>query len=75
MIQRRLSMRSVHEVLRLRHELGGILRDIGGAVGISPSTVSTSLRRAEAAGIGVRLRPESPFDFVGIHRVTAIVDV
>ena len=44
-------MRSVHEVLRLRHKLGRSLRDIAAAVGISLSTVSTYLRRAEAAGI------------------------
>ena len=44
-------MRSVHEVLRLRHELRRSMRDIAAAVGISLSTVSTYLRRAEAAGI------------------------
>ena len=44
-------MRSVHEVLRLRHKLGRSLRDIAAAVGTSLSAVSTHLRRAEAAGI------------------------
>ena len=46
MAQRRLSVRSVHEVLRLRQRLVRSLRDIAGAVGISLSTVSTYLRRA-----------------------------
>ena len=51
-------MRSVHEVLRLRHELGRSLRDIAAAVGISLSPVSTYLRRAEAAGISWPLPEE-----------------
>lgn len=38
-------MRSVHEVLRLRHKLGRSLREIAAVVGISLSTVSTDLRR------------------------------
>ena len=58
MAQRRLSMRSVHEVLRLRHKLGRSLRDIAAAVGIPLSTVSTYLRRAEAAGISWPLPEE-----------------
>ena len=58
MAQRRLSMRSVHEVLRLRYELKCSLREIAVAVGISLSTVSGYLRRAEAAGISWPLPEE-----------------
>ena len=35
MAQRRLSVRSVHEVMRLRYTLGRSLREIAAAVGIS----------------------------------------
>lgn len=37
-------MRSVHEVLRLRHKLGRSLPEIAAVVGMSLSTVSTDLR-------------------------------
>ena len=51
MAQERLSVRSVREVLRLKHELGRSYREIASAVGVSVSTVSRYVRRATAAGI------------------------
>ena len=59
MAQRRLSMRSVHEVLRLRHAPGRSLRDIAAVASISLSRVSTYLRRAAAAGISWPLPAEA----------------
>ena len=44
-------MRKVREVLRLRHELGLGLRQIARSLGLSHSTVSGYLGRAEAAGV------------------------
>ena len=40
MAQQRLSMRSIREVLRLKHEFGRSYREIASAVGVSVSTVS-----------------------------------
>ena len=58
MAKPRLSMRSVHEVLRLRYELKCSLREIAVAVGISLSKVSGYLRRAEEAGLSWPLPEE-----------------
>lgn len=45
-------MRKVKEVLRLKHEVGLGLRQIARSCGLSHSTVSEYLGRAEVAGIG-----------------------
>jgi transcriptional regulator with XRE-family HTH domain len=44
-------MRKIKEILRLKHELGLGLRQIARRQGLSHSTVSDYLARAEAAGI------------------------
>ena len=51
MAQKRLSMPSVREVLRLKYELGRSHRQIAAALGIGHSTVGAYVRRAEAAGV------------------------
>ncbi len=51
MPRRRLSMRSIREVLRLKHELGRSSREIAESLAISHATASGYLRRAERAGV------------------------
>lgn len=48
---RRLSLRKVREILRLAAEAGLSKRQIARSLSVSPTTVGTCLRRAEAAGI------------------------
>jgi hypothetical protein len=56
MANKRLSMRKIHDVLRLAFETGLGIRAIARCVNASPATVGDYLRRAEAAGLGwVRL--------------------
>ena len=55
---KRLPMRQIREILRLRHDCQLSHRTIGRAVGLSPSTVSEHLGRAEAAGLSWPLSPE-----------------
>ena len=62
MAQRRLSMRSVHEVLGLKYDLDRSHREIAAVVGISLSTVSSYLSRAEAAGLSWPLPEEMDDD-------------
>ena len=50
MAQKRLSMPSAREVLRLKYELGRSHRQIAAALGIGHSTVGAYVRRAEADG-------------------------
>ena len=59
--QRRLSMRSVHEVLCLKYKLDRSHREIAAVVGSSLGTVSSYLSRAEAAGLS-RPLPEKMDD-------------
>ena len=51
MSQERLSMRKLHEVLRLKWEGGLSPRAIARSCGISPATVSEYVQRASAAGV------------------------
>ena len=51
MARQRLSMRKIHEVLRLEHETPLSRRQIAGACRIARSTVADYLRRFEAAGL------------------------
>jgi transposase len=51
MCQERLSMRNTHEVLRLKWEHQLSHRAIAASCGISPSTVSDYVQRAQAAGL------------------------
>src|SRR5260370_12037957 len=48
----RLSMRKVHELLRLRFESGLPQRAVAESLGLSQGAISTYLSRARAAGIG-----------------------
>ena len=48
---RRLEMLKAREILRLKHEVGLSLREIGQACNCGKSTVSEILSRAEKAGI------------------------
>ncbi len=51
MSQERLSVRKIHEVLRLKWESQLSNRAIASSCGISPSTVSDYVQRAQAAGL------------------------
>ncbi len=51
MSNKRLSMRKIHEVLRLAHEQGLGIRAISRSIKASPSTVGDYLRRAKVAGV------------------------
>src|SRR3989304_167636 len=51
MCQERLSMRNIHEVLRLKWESRLSPRAIASSCGISPGTVSDYVQRAEVAGL------------------------
>ncbi|HKY31709.1 MAG TPA: IS21 family transposase [Candidatus Polarisedimenticolia bacterium] len=55
---KRLPMRQIREILRLRHDCHLSNRTIGRAVGLSPSTVSEHLSRAQAAGLSWPLAAE-----------------
>lgn len=58
MANKRLSMRKIHDVLRLAFETGLGIRAIARCVNASPATVGDYLRRAEAAGLGWPLPTE-----------------
>lgn len=58
MVQTRVSMRKIREVLRLTHERGHSRRQIGRSLGLAHSTVGRYLRLAEAAGLGWPLPEE-----------------
>ncbi|MGH8286193.1 MAG: IS21 family transposase [Steroidobacteraceae bacterium] len=62
----RHSMRAIREVLRLRHELGLRLRAISAATGMSVSSVSEYLSRAEREG--VRWREAAELSNVELER-------
>jgi transposase len=51
MVQERLTLRKIREILRLKQEAGLSNRAIAGACKISNSTVGEYLRRAKAAGV------------------------
>ena len=51
MAKKRLSMRKIHEVLRLAHDQGLGIRAISKSIKASPSTVGDYLRRAKVAGL------------------------
>ena len=51
MPQERLSMRKIHEILRLKWECGLSNRAIAQSCSVSPSTVSDYVNRAKAAGL------------------------
>jgi len=51
MPQERLSMRKIHEVLRLKWDAGLSNRAIARSCSISPTTVSEYVRRAKTAGL------------------------
>jgi len=51
---KRLSMRKIHEFLRLHFEHGRSTREIARTIGASPTTVSDYLARARLAGLSVR---------------------
>jgi len=51
MPQERLSMRKIHEVLRLKWKSGLSTRAIARSCSISPTTVSEYVRRAQVAGL------------------------
>lgn len=57
MAAKRLSMRKIHEVLRLRHEFGLSQRDIARSCSIGRTTVRDYLSRASAAGLSWPLPP------------------
>lgn len=57
MVQERLSMRKIAEILRLRFEQGLTPRAIAGAAHCALSTVQECLRRAAIAGVGWPLPP------------------
>jgi len=83
MVQERLTLRKIREILRLKHEAGLSNRAIAGACKISNSTVGEYLRRAKVAGIGwpvaetdedilyQRLFPENK---TGMEKVRALPD-
>ena len=51
MTNKRLSMRKIHEVLRLHFEQGRSKREIARIINVSPSTVSDYVARAKLAGL------------------------
>src|SRR5713226_3194618 len=51
MAQKRLTMRQIHEILRLKHQNQLSIREIARSCGLPTSTVGDYLKRAEAAGI------------------------
>jgi len=52
----RLSMRKIHEILRLKFGHGLSNRDVALSVAVSRSTVADYLLRAQAAGVSVARR-------------------
>ena len=58
MTNKRLSMRKIHEVLRLHFEHGRSKREIDRIIDALPTTVSDYLARARLAGLSFPLPPE-----------------
>ena len=58
MVQERLSMRKIREILRLRFDSKLSHSKIGQSIGISDSAIGTCLERARAAGLSWPLPPE-----------------
>ena len=58
MAQKRLTMRQIHEILRLKYQNQLSLREIARSCGLAASTVGDYVKRAEAAGLTWPL-PES----------------
>src|SRR5687767_962198 len=52
MARKTLSMRQIHEILRLKYQNGLSIREIAASCGLPTSTVGDYLQRAEIAGIG-----------------------
>ena len=52
MAHKKITMRQIHEVLRLRHQNQLSVRAIARSCGLAVSTVGDYIKRAEAAGIG-----------------------
>lgn len=52
MARKTLSMRQIHEILRLKYQNRLSIREIAGSCGLPTSTVGDYLQRAEIAGIG-----------------------
>ena len=80
MPRKRLSMRQVHEVLRLKWAVGLSDRQIARSLGLSRPTVAAYVQRAQAAGLSwplpdgldaatleQRLFPPSPRSQVPVH--------
>lgn len=67
MTNKRLSMRKIHEVLRLHFEHGRSKREIARIINVSPSTVSDYVARAKLAGLSSPLPPEC--DDVALERL------
>lgn len=67
MPRERLSMRKIHEVLRLSWGAEQSLRAVSTALGIGKTTVSDCLKRAQAAGLSWPLPPE--LDEGRLHRL------
>ena len=51
MARTKLTMRQIHEILRLKHQNHLSIREIARSCGLPTSTVGDYLKRAEAAGI------------------------
>src|SRR5258708_35266892 len=51
MAQKRLTMRQIHEILRLKYQNQLSLREIARSCGLAVSTVGDYVKRAEAAGL------------------------
>src|SRR5215470_12449120 len=54
----RMSMRKIREVLRLTHELGLSVREVGEATGVGKTAVSEYVNRAKVMGITWPIPPE-----------------
>ena len=58
-MKRKLTMRELRHMLRLAH--GGMsAREIGRMLGVARSTAQENLKRARAAGLGLRSFPRQP---------------
>jgi DNA-binding MarR family transcriptional regulator len=51
MAQRRLTMRQIHEILRLKYQNQLSIREIARSCGLAVSTVGDYVKRVEAAGL------------------------
>jgi IS30 family transposase len=58
LINKRLSRRKIHEVLRLHFEHGRSKREIARIINVSPSTVSDYVARAKLAVVPRHQRPD-----------------